>query len=370
MTQRPRPTHAENRPGAAAPPRRHRALHLRSAITLAATTCLAATAIALPAAHADTRGPAAGPDASSPHYATNPGGSLGEATAVTVDGDAAEWGPGTLIAQGVANDDPRIFRGSHEGPVYDLYSLSAAWDESNLYLMWQYTNVTDVADPAQDYPISDNGKPYSGDIPVSIAFDADPTAGTDGLVDGGPGGVWGLLDSWENAEVDHLANFSAKPGVGEPALFGLNAEGAFDYEPENVAGFEEAGVEYAYADGQTAETVLGVPDTGNAGYVPADLADENLYTDLLSEGHDPEQDTVYEMAVPLDALGLTRQTLESDGIGVMIVSTFGESAIESLPHDPAVLDAATDPYSADESTSAEKEDEDVFSVPFARIGAE
>ena len=44
-------------------------------------------------------------------------------------------------------------------PVYDTYALYSAWDNDNLYLMWEFTNVTDVVDPAQGYPISDNGKP-------------------------------------------------------------------------------------------------------------------------------------------------------------------------------------------------------------------
>ncbi len=77
------------------------------------------------------------------------------------------------------------------------------------------------------------------------------------------------------------------------------------------------------------------------------------------------------MAVPLDSLGITREDLETQGIGAMITTTFGESAIGSLPpQDPAVLDAATDPYSEDSSTSAEKSDEDEMTVPLARFGAE
>ena len=60
----------------------------------------------------------------------------------------SDWTQDMIIAQGVANDDARIFRGSHEGPVYDTYALYGAWDDNNLYLMWQFVNVTDVVDPA------------------------------------------------------------------------------------------------------------------------------------------------------------------------------------------------------------------------------
>lgn len=306
-----------------------------------------------------------------PFYTTNPEGQVGQEAVIVVDGEAAEWTSDMVIAQGVANDDPRIFRGSHEGPVYDLYSLSAAWDDENLYLMWQMTNVTDLVDPSQTYPISDNGKPYAGDIPISIALDVDPEAAGDGLVDGTTKGVWGISTTYAPEQsVDSLLMFSAKPGVGEPALFSLNEDGAFDYEEENVLAFEDAGIELEHADGLASEEVIGIDDTGNAGYEPDDLLDEDLYEDLVAAGHDPEQDTTYEMAVPLESLGITREDLETQGIGAMITTTFGESAIGSLPQDPAVLDAATDPYSEDSSTSAEKSDEDEMTVPLARIGAE
>ncbi|MDT0269601.1 hypothetical protein RM844_25280 [Streptomyces sp. DSM 44915] len=313
--------------------------------------------------------PLAGPDEGSPYYATNPGGGVGVPAAITVDGEADEWTEEMVVAQGVANDDARIFRGSHEGPVHDLYRLSAAWDDEHLYLMWQYTNVTDVADPAQDYPQSGNGKPYAVDLPISLALDVDPAAGSDGLVGAGPDGVWDLRTEFGNAEVDHLANFSAVPGRGEPALFRLNAEGAFDHEPANHTEFAEAGIAYAHGDGLTVDEVWGIEDNGHAGYLPADLLDADLYTDLLTAGHDPAQDTVYEIQLPLAELGLTRASLEDQGLGVLLVATFGQSAVESLPHDPAVLDNALDPYGADPSTSHEKEDYDTFTVPFARVGA-
>jgi alpha-amylase len=315
-----------------------------------------------------TTTPDPGPAAGGPYYATNPGGQLGRAATVTVDGKPTEWTKDMIVAQGVANDDPRIFRGSHEGPVYDPYSLSAAWDDTNLYLMWQFTNVTDVTDPAQGYPISDNGKPYQGDIPQSIALDVDPNRGGNGLVGAGPAGPWGLRTSFARNEVDHIANFSSKPGVGQPALFNLNSAGTFDYEPANVQQFAAAGITYKYADGLASSEVTGIKATGNAGYVPANLADASRYQNLLAAGHNPAQDTTYEMKIPLQSLGIDRATLESRGLGIMLVSTFGQSAIGSLPQDPTVLDTATEPYGPDSSTSHEKDDYDTFRVPFARIG--
>ena len=75
-----------------------------------------------------------------------------------------------IIAQGVANDDARNFRGTHEGPVYDSYALYGAWDDENIYLGWQFVNVADITSPEQGYVNSDNGKPTNGDIPQVIAL--------------------------------------------------------------------------------------------------------------------------------------------------------------------------------------------------------
>ena len=52
----------------------------------------------------------------------------------------------------------------------------------------------------------------------------------------------------------------------------------------------------------------------------------------------------------------------------MKVSTFGTSGMDCLPYDLSMADNAAKPYSADSSTSMEKEDEDHITVPMARIG--
>lgn len=63
-----------------------------------------------------------------------------------------------IIAQGAANDDPRVYMDAamHEIPV-DLYALYGCYDDNNLYLMWEMTNVQDVVAPEADYPLSNNG---------------------------------------------------------------------------------------------------------------------------------------------------------------------------------------------------------------------
>lgn len=299
------------------------------------------------------------------HYGTNPNNGIGKNTTITIDGSFNDWSEDMMIAKGVANDDPRIFRGSHEGPVYDTYALYSAWDDENLYFMWQYTNVTDVVDPAQQYPISDNGKPYNGDIPIMLALNTGSGNTTDGTAsDGKP--VWGL-DVKFTTDVDTVLCFSTKPGVGQPAIFKA-VNGKLDYD--SCVGFKKAGVEYKYGDGFLGSTMDGIKGNGYSGYTPADLlSSSSNWVNFLNEGHNTSQDTMYEMKIPLSALGITRDYLENNGIGAMLISTFGASGIGSLPMDMAFLDNATQPYSFDESTSAEKEDSDNVTVPLAKIGA-
>ncbi|CDM67953.1 Hypothetical protein CM240_0788 [Clostridium bornimense] len=307
-------------------------------------------------------------------YGTNTTG-VGKNKTIKIDGDFSDWSEDMIIAQGVANDDPRSFRGTHEGPVYDDYALYSAWDNDNLYLMWQYTNVTDVIDPAQGYPISDNGKPYNGDIPQMLAFDlgigsygdgsSKSTDAKTGAVTKNPN-LWGIKVNYKT-NVDTVMCFSSKPGVGQPAIFKTDSDGLFNYN--TAVGFKEAGVSFKYGDGFLGSTMTGIKANGYEGYTPDDVYSESSnWTNFLSTNHDKKQDTMYEMVIPLSSLGITKDHIENKGIGVMHISTFGESGIGSLPHDKSMLDVATKAYEADSSTSAEKSDSDIITVPLARIG--
>ena len=287
----------------------------------------------------------------------------------------SDWTEDMIIAQGVANDDARIFRGSHEGPVYDTYALYGAWDDNNLYLMWQFVNVTDVVDPAQGYPISDNGKPWNGDIPQILAFSIDPSKSGDGSAKGTDSktgvvnyseNVWGIRVNYKTS-VDTLMYFSSKPGVGQPAIFKVDDDGYFSYD--TAVGFKDAGVSFKYQDGFLGSELIGIKSNGWAGYKPEDLySNSSNWVNMLNEGHDTKQDTMYSMTIPLKSLGIDKDYIENNGIGVMHISTFGQSGTASIPFDKSMLDVATEPYGPDESTSAEKEDYDVITAPLARIG--
>lgn len=310
-------------------------------------------------------------DGPSTYYKTNPTLGKKSTSAVTIDGNPQEWTSDMLIVQGVANDDPRTFRGTHEAPVYDLYQLYATWDNSNLYLMWQIVNVSDIVSPEQGYPNSDNGKPWNGDIPFQLVFDVESGRGSNGMLSGktiegqAASHIWGIYNLFDNNEVDKIMMFSAKPGVGQPGVFSLNSAGAFDYA--NVTVFNTAGVTYKWGDYSVPTNIYGINKNGYTGLTVALLGDATQYVDFNTLGHKKSFDTVYEMKIPLTALGIDLNYLENTGIGVMLVSTFGQSGINSLPYDPATLNNATEPYSSDASTSKEKEDVDHFVPQFARI---
>lgn len=65
---------------------------------------------------------------------------------------------------------------------------------------------------------------------------------------------------------------------------------------------------------------------------------------------------------------ISASDIETNGIGVMKISTFGTSGMDSLPYDPSMSDNADKAYSKQEPNSQEKEDEDNITVPLARIG--
>ena len=76
-------------------------------------------------------------------------------------------------------------------------------------------------------------------------------------------------------------------------------------------------------------------------------------------------------AAEVDALadlGITESYIKTQGIGVMVIDTYGQGAIGSLPYDPTVYDNVNVEYSKDPSSSNEKEDKDCFTYSMARIG--
>ena len=111
------------------------------------------------------------------YYKTNPNNQVGTQKTISIDGDLSDWNSSMLIAQGTANDDPRVYRENsmHELPV-DLYALYGAYDDNNLYLMWEMTNVGDVVCPEQGYVTSQGILWQTQELPFFIAIDTGKTA--------------------------------------------------------------------------------------------------------------------------------------------------------------------------------------------------
>ena len=84
--------------------------------------------------------------------------------------------------------------------------------------------------------------------------------------------------------------------------------------------------------------------------------------------HKTTYDSFYEIQIPLATLGIDANYIKNNGIGAMLVATRGESGLDCIPFDDTMLDNVKGSYSADASTSKEKEDEDVITSPLARIG--
>ncbi|NLK23814.1 MAG: hypothetical protein GX309_07515 [Clostridiales bacterium] len=302
-------------------------------------------------------------------YATNPNDGVGKNKTIS---SFADWTEDCLIAQGEANDDPRVYRPNsmYEIP-WDLYSLYGAWDDKNVYLMWQYVNVQDVVAPGDDYPLTGNGKPYVSDVPQVLAFNIDPNKGaTGGTLPAKNNYVWGCPIDF-TTKVDKTMYFSTKPGVGEPAIFSAGSDGKFDDSASGPVAFKDVGITYSYEDGFLGSKMYGV----DKGYgtknnrVPGDGSTATL-VDFIEKGHDTKHDTKYMITIPYEALGIDKNYLETNGIGVMFLSTFGLSAMDCLPYDPSMYDNADldDTEASQENNSREKSDKDNITVPLASLG--
>ncbi len=317
-----------------------------------------------------------------PYYSTNPNGGVGKASSnmvvvknanMTSDG-FTDWSSDMMIAQSASNDICQSFKGSHEYPIFDTYAMYASWDDTYLYLGWQYVNVIDITDPSQGGQQTDNGKPWNGEHRITIALDLFPGKSGKGVMSDGVTGVWDgtgkVFNLFENG-LDCMIMTSPKPGSGVPGVFRLNDQGTFDLTAQNFTTFTAGGVVFGYVDGllPSITKVYGINKAQAwAGYSPAELEGTVGFVDMLALGHKKTQDTFYEMKIPFTVLGITRSYLESNGIGAMLVSTYGNSGTTSIPYDPTVYDHVTDPYGADSSSSAEKDDLDTFTYGMARIG--
>ncbi len=317
-------------------------------------------------------------------YSTNPADGVGKAATIAIDGQFNDWSEDMVIATCGANDMATAFHGSHENCVIDMYTLYAAWDDSNLYLAWQMCNTGDTWARPGDGPLTDYG--HIGNVPLIVSLSVNPgsTAMTGRLEDGRC--IW--CDKTTNGvefatHVDHLFYMSAQPGQGVPAMFiASNTSGATNYGAA-CKQFSNIGVKYAlkndflpshlwrqktHADWADAETLISDPS------ILENIYDADCYDNLMAgavEGlkpHDKSYDSFFEMAIPFKALGINREYLETYGIGCRVIGTRGESGIDCIPFDPSMVDNVFEKYGADSSTSHEKDDIDIITYDMASIG--
>ena len=294
------------------------------------------------------------------YHATNPNGNVGANK--TISG-ASDWGDDTLIAVSAANDDPRAYRGYHEYPT-DVYSLHAAWDDTNLYLMVEFPNLQD-AETGSDFDASS----YQF-LPNGIAINTGKRKAGVGLMDEG-GNPWNdKLTFWNIKDgLDTLLMFHPRlPTVNKPGLFLTNSEGLFSYDEEGgyLIGFDAAGIERVVYQQPVSKNYWGIANNYDGG---ADqYKDASLYTDLMPTSNKNAAGRMYQVTIPLASIGVDSAWMTSHGVKVMWFTTMGQSPMDCLPWDPVMVDAASEPYSVEDSTSHEKEDLDIITVPLASVG--
>ena len=306
------------------------------------------------------------------YYATNPDGKVGTNKTINMSIEngvsstaLTNWTSDELIAQGAARDVAQAFKGNHERPVVDTYSIYGAYDDEYLYLGFQF--VYTIWDLNGEGKQPAESKPYNMDGRMMIAFDLDPELSTDGVLEDGETTPWnstGVKTVTFNNGTDCILICSTKPGVGTPGLFFPNTDGKLSYNAGYCVSYDRKS--YGYADGLL-PSITNIWGQESFGYDPAVLTGETGFVDLINEV-DHDAHTFYEMRIPLSQLGITKEHIETTGIGVMYIDVYGSSAIGSVPYDPTVYDNVTGEYSLDSYSSAEKEDLDLFTYAMARIG--
>lgn len=313
------------------------------------------------------------------YYKVNPNGQYGTNRTVNMtftklssdnrmcvaDNALSNWTEADLIAQGVARDVAGAIRGKHEYPCVDSYAIYAAYDANNLYLGVQY--VYTVWDEFGTDGILTNGaaKPYNMDGRLMIAFDLDPDKSMDGTLTNG-NTIWDADRKYNmfNNGTDCIWLGSTKSTVGTPGLFFPNESGQTSYDAPYCVSIDAPF--YGCADGLL-PSITSIWGQKDFEYDPEILKTNDNFVDLISKVP-TDQHTFYEWKFPLSKLGINESYIKNYGIGVMVIDTYGQGATGSTPYDPTCFDNANTPYSKDNSSSAEKEDTDIFTYSHARIG--
>ena len=231
--------------------------------------------------------------------------------------------------------------------------------------MWEMINVSDFV-ANEDFPKT-QGNLWIYNLPIFIFLSTQAGKGNGGIMVGG-GTIWNSGISLTE-KVDTIIAISTN-GANGPFIYHYDeSKGGFPSEtPDKYA---DSGITLKYSNGILDTQVFGIKECGaDNRKVSMDYTDSSKYIDFYTTSHNKKLDMTYEMKIPLTKLGITKDHIKKNGIGVIKVSTFGTSGMDSLPYDKSMSDNAHLPYSKDSSTSKEKEDEDLITCKLARIGGD
>ena len=304
------------------------------------------------------------------YYKTNPNGYGQKKTVSSYE----DFTLSDIIAQGAANDDPRVYRPNsmYEVPI-DLYALYGAYDDNNLYLAWDMTNVQDIVAPSDDYPLSQGILYQTMNVPFMLLFDTQ-NGGGNGTTDAPGSTIWDsgvTYPSIVNRVVMCSTNAANGPYVYENNGTLIN--------PKEIYNATTSGINFKVSNfglGIKPSAVYGINGAygTNNGRVVGDMKSDNessaAWVDFNTLGHNSSTlDFHYYMAIPLSTLGTSASQIESRGLGIMLVATMGKSGMDCLPYDLSMSDNADQADTgSQENNSLEKSDADNITVSFAYLG--
>lgn len=316
------------------------------------------------------------------YYWTNKDGAVGTNKTIS---DWSDWTAAERIAQNAAYDDPRTWLGIQEVP-YDVYALYAAYDDTNLYIMVELTNIVDRANfMFHDYAASDNAWWNNRDIPLGMLFNTGKgTKATKPTVVSVNTPIWDSVDFSDANGFDAMFYHSSKygtfdgkhVGVGNPGFFKTTSDGKFSYDTDYCLSFNAgstkgtSGISVQYQRQCAVSKTIYYESTptgnrGESGQSGESLINSKTYTAVSTN----DLDMSYWYTIPLSTLGIDKNYIQTKGIGIRQLTTGGGSLMDCSPWDPSMVDVATESYSkADDFTSHEKEDCDDMTTPLARIG--
>ena len=266
---------------------------------------------------------------------------------ITVDGNPADWNAEDLVCTAPVLDNASWICGAHHESQFDYTALYMTYDQTNLYIGFQMSDVRELVDPANS---GSGDKPYTMNLPQWIALDVIDGKGYSGLTSGGANS--NEYDAWHKGQLfggtnkpDYMIYFASNFWQG-PFLY--------PYENEGVAKWQPDKFKYTKADGLQGKSGAG------AKQMTLRTKDGAVFG---TQNHDWQRDSFFEIAVPLALIG------NPNPAAVKIFVGHGDgdmqSGVDCIPVDPTNYNT---PGATSYNSPLEWGDIDIFTVPFASIG--